>query len=388
MTGPWSDWIAMLDAAQVPLLEAAAACDPADVAQVARLRREHPSDLIAVALQLAEARRKARTKFPEQAHRLMADPQAVEQATDWVTACHKADRIAAQLQPNEPILDLCSGMGGDAMAMTARHLRVRAVDHDPRRAWMTARNAACPAVAADVTTLDLRNRVCHIDPSRRAAGRRLMRLEDYQPGPDFLTQLIDHCPDCAIKLGPGIDRDHPLTQRGELAFVSLHGRLVQAVLWTGRYASSPRSSVLLPTGESLIGQPGQPPTRTLGANLYEPDPAAERAELLHLLCDRLDLGELHPGLGLLTGDVATGSPWVTGFGVLASMPWKERRLREALRSLDAGPVEIKTRGGVVDPDPLQRRLRGRGSQPLTVFILRLGSSLHAIVTSRLRSPSV
>jgi len=51
--------------------------------------------------------------------------------------------------------------------------------------------------------------------------------------------------------------------------------------------------------------------------------------------------------------------------------------------LGAGVVEVKTRGGAVDPDRAQRRLRGPGETPFTVFVLRWDRQIIAMVTRRL-----
>jgi hypothetical protein len=94
------------------------------------------------------------------------------------------------------------------------------------------------------------------------------------------------------------------------------------------------------------------------------------------------LVEIHPGLGLLGGDAKVQTPWLRGFEVLDVLPWREGKVRQTLRAMDAGIVEVKTRGRAVDPDHTQQSLRGRGHRPLTVFVLRLGKVVKAVVTCR------
>jgi hypothetical protein len=72
----------------------------------------------------------------------------------------------------------------------------------------------------------------------------------------------------------------------------------------------------------------------------------------------------------------------TAFGVLAHMPWIEKNVRAWLKEHDGGIVEVKTRGRAVDPDLVQKHLRGTGGQAYTVFVLRLGRAIEAFVTSR------
>jgi hypothetical protein len=95
-----------------------------------------------------------------------------------------------------------------------------------------------------------------------------------------------------------------------------------------------------------------------------------------------ELAELAPGLGILTGDDAHEMPALRYFRICKSMPWRESKVKDALVALDAGVVEIKTRGGAVDPDPLHTRLRGDGATPYVVFILRLGDAVRAFITQR------
>ncbi|HPO93294.1 MAG TPA: hypothetical protein PL072_07465, partial [Phycisphaerales bacterium] len=92
--------------------------------------------------------------------------------------------------------------------------------------------------------------------------------------------------------------------------------------------------------------------------------------------------ELSRGLGLLVGEAGAQSPWLTGFEVLLAAAWNPRRIKGALRRLDAGVVEVKTRGGAVDPDRLQVELRGAGSQLITLFVLRVGRKPVAVLTRR------
>ena len=44
----------------------------------------------------------------------------------------------------------------------------------------------------------------------------------------------------------------------------------------------------------------------------------------------------------------------------------------ALAALDCGPLEILVRGLDVDPDRLRKKLKLRGSRPLSVVLTRIG----------------
>lgn len=376
------------------LLAEAAAIDPTSAADLERLRRHWPGDVAWCAVELAIARRKAAGKF-DRAATLMADVPGVEQATSDDVAAHKARRFADA--GVERVLDLCSGIGGDAMALS-RVAHVAAVDRDPVRAWMTRFNCEgrCAAVAADATRLhvkamlDSRAWAFHIDPDRRPGGLRSFRIEDATPGPTFLRRLLmrdqSGCGG-AMKLPPGVDfAELPEAGAGEVEIISRRGRLVQAVLWSGRLQRHERSATRFPGAQTLAGTPGAPAATPPDAVLFTVDPAAERAELLHVLAERHGLAAAeHPALGLLTGPRPIDDPWLTPFKLIERLPYRIRKLQGWLVAHDAGPIEVKTRGGVVNPDDVQRQLRrasATGATSYTLFILRVHRRVEAWVTHR------
>ncbi len=368
---------------EAELLAHAAAMEAFDPAGVARLRKRWDAPLVSCAIELVCARRKAQAKF-DGADRLVADVAGVEQATGGRVAAYKAGRFVEA--GVEGLHDLCCGIGGDAMAL-AKHMAVTLVDRDPLRVWMAQRNVEAVtgrepgAIVADVATLGLRDEVFHLDPARRRGDRRTHRYEDYQPGPAFIDNLLTRCPDGAVKLGPGVELD--ALPAGEVEMISDGGTLVQAVLWCGRLVRHERAATLLPAGVTLAGAPMRIPIGRPGKYLHTVDPAVERAGLIGNLCEKLGVVATHPKLGLLTGDGPLDSPWVTGFEHVASMPWRLEKVGRYLAERDAGLVEVKTRGGAVDPDVVQKQLRGAGGTPYTLFVLRYDQRVVAHVARRL-----
>lgn len=389
---PLAIWQAVAEDAE--LLRRAADCDPQDVASVSRLRKHAPTDSVAVALELVTARRKAASKFPDHAEAILADVSGVEQATSLLAANHKAKRLRDAGIQN--VIDACCGIGGDAMGFAAAELDVTAIDSDSVRAWMAGTNAGCTSHVADVEDLlkepAVSGTALHLDPARRTDASRVFRLADYQPNPATITALINYFPHAMVKLSPAVNLDELQEQvfpgagaGGEIEFISEAGRLVQAVLWTNLHNPQPRTATLLAHGQThtLTGQPDEPEFSPPRQFLYTVDPAAERALLMHLL----GLPAIHPRLGLLTADKAIDNPWLTGFELLAELPFSAknpRKVKAWLDDHDAGLVEIKTRGKAVDPDPLQKSLRGTGSTPYTLFVLRFDQRLACFVTRRCR----
>ena len=197
--------------------------------------------------------------------------------------------------------------------------------------------------------------------------------------------------DGAVKLGPGLPLEEiPAGPADEIEILGGAAGLLQAVWWRGRLAHHPgaRTASRLADGESFSGEPGlHPPfAGEPGAWLHVPHPALERAGLVgaRIAAAGLDLAEFAPGLGLLAGDDPAGDPWFEPYRVLARLPWREARIRRWLAAHDAGEVTVKTRGGAVDANRAQLRLRGKGARPFVLFGLRLGLKRVAWVADPVR----
>ena len=184
-------WQKLAEPAHEELIRLAMGTDAADVAAVARLRKVcADAEIVRTALVLAEARRKAVPKFgATRAATLWADPAGVEMASSLVVADHKATRFNVMVA-EWPGVDLCCGIGGDAMGI-APALDLTAVDLDPVRAWMAGRNAECHAACADATTFEIGEATVHVDPARRReGGARVWRAEDLRPGLDQVREIM------------------------------------------------------------------------------------------------------------------------------------------------------------------------------------------------------
>lgn len=380
--GTLDEWQRLLAPTSETLRNDAAAIAEPSAADIAKLRRHHDAALVPLALELADARRRAESKYGPRARDLAADRAGVEQSTSAAVADWKARRIA-ELAPTT-ILDLCCGIGGDAMSL-ARVGTVRAIDRDPVRAWMCSVNAGCITEAADVTSAEIPGEcVVHIDPARRdeSTGRRRHQLADLMPPIDFTLSFARAGRDAAVKLGPGAPLGELDLDGCEVEVIGEPHGLVQTVVWSGRLAhhAGQRTATALPTGRTFSAMPS--PLRhsdVTGAALYVAHPAIERAELTAACTAGSELGELHPGLGILTGPLLE-HPWLTSYEVIEEMPWREARVREALRAHDAGVVTVRTRDRAVNPDLAARRLRGDGSVPLDLFVLRCGTAIRAFIT--------
>lgn len=388
MVGPVEIWQQLMDPAHAALREAAAVADPSDVTAVARLRKKHPADLVHAALQLASARRKLARKWP--GREFVADPEGAEMASGVLAASHKAGRFAC-VMPGAPVLDLCCGIGADAVAMNEAGLDVTAIDLDPPRAWMAGVNAGCPSRVADVEEIELGGDGFHLDPSRRDEKGRRIRYDLLTPGPAFIERACEGRTG-AVKLPPGVTRGDEGGEPppGEIEYISERGRLTQAVLWTGGLVRDTVSATMLSEGREPASIAGEPepdheiPYAPLEAGMWvhTVDPSVERAGLLAPMCRRAGLAMPHPHTGLLIGDARSDDAMLTPFRLVAEMPWRRSKVRDWLRAHDGGLVEVKTRGKAADPDVEQKALRGSGATTHTVFVLRFDQAVRAIVCER------
>lgn len=365
------------------LRDAAASIGATTPAAVMGLRKLGDADAVRAAIELAQARQRASTKFPDAAG-LWCDGHGVEQASSARVAAWKAQRFAG-----ERTVDLCSGIGGDLMAI-ARVAPAEGIDRDPVRAWMAARNAGVPVQVADVRDAEVADRLVHIDPARRdERGARHHGLDGYEPGLDVLQRLWADSRGGGAKLGPGIDLPiEGAPADSELEFISEDRTLVQAVLWWGACARHPgeRSATALRGRDvrTMHGLPGTMPLRegAYGACIAVPDPALERSGLAGASAARLGLAEAAVGLGIAHGPMPEHEEawWWRWYRVDAEIPWRTDAALAWLRDHDAGEVTVKTRGKAVDPDALARAWRGRGARAWTVFMLRHGTTLRAFAT--------
>lgn len=376
----------------------AAACrvDARDPAAIARLRRSLDADLAAAALELAEARRKAASKF-DVAEGLWCDVAGVEQASSGQVAAWKARRVAEVLGPDGCVLDICCGIGGDAMALAAAGLRVTAIDLDERRAWMAARNARCESLVADAESLALDGAVLHADPARRdeRGGGRSWSLDDHRPGRAWIERTLREARAAAIKFSPGVDRRAFGDTAIEWEFIEERGTLVQAVAWSGAFARAAghtRATRIGATTDTIAGRPddaradriGVAESPAPGQFASEPCAALERAQLLTEAAGGR-AQELARGLGLLVSAEPLPAPWFESFEIVAECTVRADALRATLEAHGLRARSVRVRGRAADADALTKALRARPDGNAVVFAFRRGEGAAALIA---RTPPI
>jgi SAM-dependent methyltransferase len=355
--------------------------------EMVRWRDRAPGAVVTAAVHLVEARRKGRAKF-DRADRMWLDPTGVEQSTAEPVARHKARRFGGA----GLVVDLCCGIGGDAIAQAAEAGRVVAVDRDEGMTRRTLWNAGVydvgdrvSAVLADAERFPIpEGALVHVDPDRRVEGARraAQMLADYHPGPEFLLDLAGRVPGGAIKLGPASDFDaHFYGDRFEVELVSLGGEAREATVWLGDLVSCRRRATRLPEGATWTDRDGPPgayaPARPLEAWAFDPDPALLRSGLLDSFAEVLGLGRINDAVDFLTGADRVESPFLAAFEVVEELPVDVKVLRRVVLDRGIGILEIKVRGLEIRPETLRAQLRPKGPDSMTLLLVGGGRSAPA-----------
>lgn len=378
------------------VVAAAPADDDAALALGSRLRREHPPELVAAALTQARLRQRAQTKFGAAAATMFFTPAGLEQATRAEVAEHRAARFA-HLDERSRVLDLCTGIGADLLALAgsgAPGSSVTGVESDPLTAAVAAANSAgeprARVVLGDAVTHDRDGYgAVFCDPARRTAQGRVFDPSAYSPPWTFVLDLLAGT--AGVKVAPGIP--HEIAPAGtETEWVSVRGAVKEAALYSGALRSAGadgparRRATLLPGGHTLScagpdTDEAPPPVGAPQRWLYEPDGAVVRSHLVGALVDSLGGRLLDSTIAYVSAENLTPTPFATAYEVTDVLPFAVAPLRALLRARGVGVLTVKKRGSPIVPEQLRRDLlRGaRGDAQAIVVITRRAGTPTALV---------
>jgi hypothetical protein len=235
------------------------------------------------------------------------------------------------------------------------------------------------AEAYDVAGFD----AVYVDPARRDARGRVFDPLRQSPGWDVVTALLGDVG--VVKTAPGIP--HRLVPDGaEAEFVSDTGDLVEATLWGRRFAATVRRATVLPGGDSVTTDdlPAAVPVGEPAAWWYEPDPAVIRAGLVGAVAAEVDGHLLDPRIAYVSSDRSVSTPFARAYRLREEVPFREKRLRTALRERGIGTLTIKKRGVDIVPERLRPRLALRGDREATVILTRVAGTARAFLVEPVR----
>jgi len=368
-------------------------------ADLTRWRKTHRPEHVSAALRIADGRRRGRAKFAR-ADAMWFDAVGLEQATAEPVARHKARRFQGS-----PVLDLCCGIGGDALALAAAEAqRVFAVDADPGMCRRVRWNATVNGVNERIEPVQARAEqmkvdghdqlLVHVDPDRRKSkDRRARTVEEYRPGLPYLKSLMTNARGGAIKLSPASDfLDLFGNQPLELELISLGGECKEATVWFGALAGDcRRRATRLPEGATWTEHDGpvspyvavSEPSRWV----YDPDPSLGRSGLLHSFAQVHGLRRCGPSIDFLTSDTLVLSPFLAPFETQDVLPLDLKTLKRVVATKALGPLEIKVKGLDLRPESVRARLKPKGPNPATLLLMGGSGPGRAIVGRRVQEPS-
>lgn len=355
-----------------------------------KLQKQIATDLAKAALETVILRAKASVKF-SRAPQMYFIREALEQASSEIISTYRAGRYANFAH----IVDVCCGLGGDAIGLSGV-ARVTLVDKDPLRLALARENLAAygrtaERLKADVTQTPLPSaEALWFDPARRAEGHRKFSIHHYIPPLALIQEWLKHTPALGVKLSPGVDLAELDAGRltadggqsaGEIEFISVSGELKECVLWFGPLATqASRRATLLPGQYSLIPNPQSLTNLSFPkAFLYEPDPAILRAGLVTTLAAQINAHQLDPDIAYLTSDGLTPTPFARAFVIEDAMPFNLRRLREYLRARNVGHVTVKKRGSPLTPEELIHKLKLSGAESRIIFLTHVSGKPYVLI---------
>lgn len=356
-----------------------------------RLRKTLSAARARLIAEQVELRRKAVDKFGDLAHQMFFTDRGLQQCTDRWIAAYKAERFVSK----HPLTDYCCGIGGDLVALASR-TATTGWDYSPEIATLATANlhawghndsshVRVGPVEEHPPSNDSR---WHLDPDRRAAGKRSTHIEWHSPSADTINAWVQRAPHGAIKLAPATVLDPALESQAELEWISRNRQCRQLVAWFGQLAAQPatRRATVVSGGasHSFVGDPATPceVSEHVGQFVYDTDPAVRAAKLTAALAAAHDCAALAPGESYLTADVWVEQPLLSGFRVIETWPLRLAELVKHLNTCHIGVLEIKTRGVATRPEQIRRKLKLSGTRALTLLVTRQGKREIAILAER------
>ncbi len=349
-------------------------------------------------------REQAKRRFAG-ADRMLFDERLLQQATDERLASFKARRFVGA----PAIVDVCCGLGGDTLALSAA-ADVVAVDQSEVACFLASFNTRqlpvperkCEIICDDAASVVLPGEKekywFHVDPDRRANAARTIRFEQFSPGLDVLNRIIERHRSGAIKTAPASALPEEWETKCERQWLGNRHECLQQVLWFGDCARSPgkRSVAAVDhTGEVLFEwtcptRPGETkPSREdvallRGMVLHECHPAVYAAELALELAGHTGLKLLDGIHGYLIGTGQAMHGALAAFDIVEMLPMDASRIRQSLEHLDCGTLEVKHRG--IDHRIAEtfrsRHFRFQGQKPFVLILAHHKGKNIALICER------
>lgn len=340
-----------------------------------RLRHASASPEIKEAVSQIEYRQKAADKFlkcrqpgggSETAECSFA-PQwfptalSVEQASSATVACFHAAVVA----PLRSLLDMTMGLGVDAAAIASLDgAEVTAIERDSRLCLFAKENyrniAGLEIINADsVEWLKSTDRPfdwIFIDPARRdGIGHRVYNIHDCAPDvAEILPLMLTHARDVLAKLSPMLDisatiadlrhvrKIYIVEERGEVRELLAHiSRDVESDCDTTEIEAVSVDWKFSFTRAQEAAAAERYAKPAAGEYLYEPAPAVMKAAPFKLLCERFDVGALHPNTHLYVSPRKIDGFPGKRYRIEAVIPYASKYIKRFAKEYPAASVSVR-----------------------------------------------
>lgn len=343
--------------------------------------------LVALCISQAKLRSRAVTKFGlSAATRMLFTEQGLEQSTRASVSSWHARRLADA--GIKSVTDLGCGIGGDSMAFASAGITVTALEKDTAAADFATHNlngfTNAEVRHGDAIEAEIATEAVWLDPARRnlsvkAAGRVMLKPEDFSPNLDFAIELARKH-DAGIKLAGSLP--HELIPADcEANWVSHNNELVETVLWFGKLGTPGKRSAVIVDGQVLefAGEDIQAPLAAPGKYIYDPISAIVRSHLIGAFALENNLWGISGAIAYLSGDQRVETPWLRGFEILEELPLDAKRIAKRMAELDIGTLEIKKRGVDITPEQLRPKLKLRGQKSATLILTKINDARKALL---------
>lgn len=286
---------------------------------------------------------------------------SVEQASSATVACFHAAVVA----PLRSLLDMTMGLGVDAAAIASLDgAEVTAIERDSRLCLFAKENyrniAGLEIINADsVEWLKSTDRPfdwIFIDPARRdGIGRRVYNIHDCAPDvAEILPLMLTHARDVLAKLSPMLDisatiadlrhvrKIYIVEERGEVRELLAHiSRDVESdcdtteieavsVDWKFSFTRAQEAAAAERYAEPAAGE-----------YLYEPAPAVMKAAPFKLLCDKFEIGALHPNTHLYVSPRKIDGFPGKRYRIEAVIPYSSKYIKRFAKEYPAASVSVR-----------------------------------------------
>jgi hypothetical protein len=174
----------------------------------------------------------------------------------------------------------------------------------------------------------------------------------------------------------------------EMEFVAVGRSLKEGLLWSPGLASTRRRATVLPGGETLVTEAGEPVlVADPGEYLLDPSPAVTRAGLVQELARGLGGWQIDPMIAFLSVNSPIATPFARTLRILESMPWHEKLAARKLRELGVGSADIRRRGLAGDVQQIHRRLGLQGDKSATIVLTRRDGKPWGLICADVLPPA-